>query len=163
MGLSENHICLQFLEIVVFQSLWMSTVILLYEYLKQPFKSNGCGLKTNEWHPWQSSLHEFLLSQHGWMPFPKKTILFFNHGCISFIHIHLCPYTYPHSFVSMVLVTYFIHPHSSMPIYRSAFICVHGLVMHFIHPCPYYMYCTCGLWECTPQRQPPKKDVNSWF
>ncbi len=28
-------------------------------------------MKTNEWHPWRSSLHEFLLSQHGWIPFPK--------------------------------------------------------------------------------------------
>jgi hypothetical protein len=27
------------------------------------------------------------------MPFPNKTILFSNHGCISFIHIHPCPYT----------------------------------------------------------------------
>ncbi len=133
-GLFENDICLQFLEIVVFKNLWMSTIILSYEYLKQPFKSNGRGLKTNEWHPWGSSLHEFLLSQHGWMPLPNKTILFSNHGCISFIHIHQHPYTYPHSFVSMVLVTHFIHPHSSVSILHVLYMEPMGSALHKDNP-----------------------------
>ncbi len=49
--------------------------------------------KSNKWHPWWLDLHEWFLSQHGWMPFGGKK-LFDNHGCISFIHIHVSIMTF---------------------------------------------------------------------